>query len=388
MGDLDPDIGLALPEPDRWRAEHSVWVRDGRGWQVIVGPTHRIDPEDIPEGARGALPGVQYMIELCLEPIGAPRSAHALLLRTAKSIAVAAHGAILDQQTDSITTPAGVRRFVKPVREEVVDALELSWFSVNESLRTREWFDGFVGMLESDLPEALPVRYGPYEPPPHRFRESGRDHLVNYLATEYESPRNPRVVVWYPQRPVLHLFLDVGNGPGHAGWTAQRITLDVEAEALRQPGWATALQRTWRRVAHAVGAFYADARVLRNQRPHGVRAVDLQQMDRHPVCSWFWAGIPSDGGVAVALGEPYLSLWPAFHAAGERDGNLVLLSSRDWLQPANVFEGIGGVPNGLAMQSPAYATEPNTFGPNLHRVYPPIWPFGPTHAARRQVDGG
>ncbi len=380
---LDPAIDLALPEPERWQKDQRIWVRAGRGWQVIVGPTHRIDPDDIPDGARAALPGVQHMIEVSLEPMGAPLSAHALLRRTAKALAIAAHGAIVDHQTDTVTTPTGVRRFIKPSRVEVIDALELSWFSTNETLRTREWFDHFVGILERELPEALPVRYGPYEPPPHRFRESGRDHLINHLVTEYNNPRNLHFVVWYPQRPVLSLDLSLDFGPAPFGWTAQRITLDVEAEVLRQPGWATALQRTWRRLAHAVGVFYADARILRNQRPNGVRATDLRQMDHHPVCASFWAGIPSDGGVAVALGEPYASLWPDFVANGERDGELVFLARQDWAQRANVFEACGGVPNDLRMQSPAYATEPDMFGPNLNHVYPALWPFGPTHAAGR-----
>lgn len=236
--------------------------------------------------------------------------------------------------------------------------------------------------MSASYPEALPVRYGAYEPPQHRYRETGREHLVDYLATEYSSPRKLHFVVWYPQRPVLHLTLSLGAGPVHAGWTAQRITLDMEAAVLQQPGWSTAVQRTWRQLAHAVDAFYADARILRNQRPGGARATDLRVIDQHPVCSWFWAGIPSDGGVAVALGEPYLSLWPDFRAAGERDGELVFLSSQDWTQRANVFEPIGGVPSELRTQSPAYATEPNAFGPNLNRAYPPVWPFGPPQAIR------
>jgi hypothetical protein len=157
---LDSDIRLSLPEAERWHEDNGVFVRDGRGWQVILGPTHRIESDDIPEGARGLLPGAQHMIELCPEPMGAPHSAYALLLRTAKALAVAAHGAILDPQADSITTPTGVQRYMKPTREQVIDVLELSWFSMNEALRTREWFDAFVALLEQELPEALPVRHG------------------------------------------------------------------------------------------------------------------------------------------------------------------------------------------------------------------------------------
>ena len=142
---------------------------------------------------------------------------------------------------------------------------------------------------------------------------------------------------------------------------------------------ATGLERTWRELAHAVGAFYADARILRNQRPGGARASELQPIELHPVCSWFWAGIPDDGGAAVALGEPYLSLWPGFRSAGEREGALVFLSADDWTQRQNVLETIGGVPRDLAAQSPAY----DAFGPNRNRVYPPVWPFGSARSEQR-----
>jgi hypothetical protein len=76
--------------------------------------------------------------------------------------------------------------------------------------------------------------------------------------------------------------------------------------------------------------------------------------------------------------SPYLTLWPQFEKLGERDGGLVFLSNDNWIQSADVFARVGGVPEALAVQCSAYAHD--TFGPNLDRVYPPVWPFGMTHA--------
>ena len=142
------------------------------------------------------------------------------------------------------------------------------------------------------------------------------------------------------------------------------------------------LQRLWRQVARLSRCYYADVRVLQNQRVGGSSLDELRAADQHPVCSWWWAGVPRDGGVAVALGEPYRSLWPEFVEASERDGDLCVLSGTDWLRRQDVFERIGGVPDGLATQSPAYLTATNTWGPNPDRVYPHVWPFGPTHSQR------
>jgi hypothetical protein len=369
------EIPATLPEPTLWREEGGVWVRGPGTWQVVVGPQHRVELEDTPPDVLAALPGIRHMIELALEPTAAPQSAYSLLRRTAKLLASAGHGAILDQQTGAITTPSGVHRYVRPLSSKVVDVLELSWFAMNGNIGSRPWCDGLVRLLERSLPEALPVRYGQFEPPSHRLRESGRDHLIDFLVHEH---RNGGMVVWYPARPVVHLHLSLGAGASWQGWRAQRITMDIEAAVLEQPGWAATLQALWRQVAHLCQVYYADVRVLRSQRLGGSTLNELRDADRHPVCSWWWAGIPRDGGVAVALGEPYRSLWPEFVAAGEPDGELAVLSGLNWRQHEDVFDRIGGVPDALVVQSPAYLTD--GWGPNLDLAYPRVWPFGPTHS--------
>ena len=375
------DLAKALPTAAEWRIEADVSVWGGRGWQVVVGPQHRVDPDDVPEDVHAALPGVQQMTELNLEPIDAPSSAYALLRRIAKAVASASHGVILDLQTGTLTTARGVRRFAPTARNRVTDALVLSWFSVSDVLRSREWLDQFVGYLERRLPEALPVRYGPYEPPSHRLLETGRVHLIDLLAEEYLDDSKPGLMVWSPKRPVLNVALSLSAGPCRLGWRAHRVTVAVEAAVLQQPGWPTALCQVWRDVAHLARAFYSDVRTLRSQRLTAATTEEWLSADRHPVCAAFWAGVPADGGHAVSLGEPYLREWPAFELAGTREEDIVFLIASDWSQPGNVFEQIGGVPERLAAQSSGYA--PAGLGPNLDRVYPPAWPFGPTHLDRR-----
>ena len=367
----------ALPNATKWRIVGDVSVWGGRGWQVVVGPLHRVDPDDVPGDVQAALPGVQHMTELNLEPIAAPSSAYALLHRTAKALASVSHGVVLDLQTETLATPAGVRRFAPTARNRVIDALELSWFSVSDVVRSREWLEQFIGYLERRLPEALPVRYGPYEPPSHRLRETGRAHLVDFLAEEHLDGSKPGSIVWCPQRPVLGVDLSLRAGPSRHGWRAHRVTLDVEAAVLQQPGWSTALQQVWRDMAHLARAFYSDVRTLRNQRLNGATVEEWLSADRHPVCAAFWAGVPADGGHAVSLGQPYLREWPAFEDAGEGEDDIVFLMESDWTKQGNVFERIGGVPEKLAAQSSGYA--PASLGPNVDRVYPEAWPFGRTH---------
>ena len=70
-------------------------------WQVVAGPVHPVEPEDVPEAVRALLPGIGHMVELNLEPAAAPQSARALLKRAAKALAFAGHGGVVDPQTDT-----------------------------------------------------------------------------------------------------------------------------------------------------------------------------------------------------------------------------------------------------------------------------------------------
>ena len=261
-----PQLPIGLPDAWRWQEESGVWIQSQSNWQVVVGPVHRIEPEDVPESVNAVIPGIAHMVELNLEPAVAPQAARALLKRVAKALAFAGHGVVVDPQTDTLTTPTGVRRYVAPPRSATVTALELSWFSVDARFASRDGLDRVVACFERSVHEALPVRYGEYEPPSFRYSETGRKHLVDFLAKECLKPRSLGFVVWCPKRPVLNVGLSIGVGKSPAGWRCHRLTLTLEASVLEQAGWPNALEELWRRLAQTVHAFYADVRILRRYR--------------------------------------------------------------------------------------------------------------------------
>lgn len=366
-----PQIPSGLPDVALWQEQGGVWIRGRTGWQVVVGPTHRVEPEDVPEAVRALLPGIGHMVALNLEPTAAPPSARALLTRVAKALATVGHGVVLDLQAGTATTPAGVRRHVAQSTGASLTALEMSWFSVDAVMASREGLQRLTDCLERNVPEALPVRYGQYEPPSFRYSETGRQHLVDFLAEEYLTPGRVGFVVWCPKRPVLHVGLSIGVGKSPAGWRCHRLTLTLEASVLEQAGWPYALQHLWHRMARTVRAFYADVRILQRYRTRGGTVDELLDAERHPVCGPFWAGIPRDGASAVALGQPYLSLWPEFATVAEHDDDIGFIGQPSWMDQESVFVRVGPVPERLAQQSPGF----DGINPNRNRVYPSEWPF-------------
>jgi hypothetical protein len=81
-----------VPEPDAWTSSGSLLQREGNGWVVSLGDSTPVLAEDIPDGAENLLPGIAFLTELSLSPIGAPKSAYEVMNRTATVLAKAAHG--------------------------------------------------------------------------------------------------------------------------------------------------------------------------------------------------------------------------------------------------------------------------------------------------------
>ncbi len=111
-----PDGGLLSDE--NLLTEGSGWVYRTKNWQVVIGQSYKVIDEDLPEGIDALLPGIQYVADIMLEPIHAPKTAHAKLTSISKKLAKTSRGVILDQQIGTFQTPAGLKRYIPDKREE------------------------------------------------------------------------------------------------------------------------------------------------------------------------------------------------------------------------------------------------------------------------------
>ena len=154
----------ALPQRASWQRHQDAWTLEGRGWQLLIGASQRVFPEDIPGEVARQLPGIAYLIELNLSPITAEAARRQQLAKVASMLAKAGHGVILDPQTETITTPAGIKRFASPGPSEDASLLTFSWWMARGELVERSEVSTLLDALAATLPEALPRRYGQYEP--------------------------------------------------------------------------------------------------------------------------------------------------------------------------------------------------------------------------------
>ena len=178
---------MALPDPTTWTLHGQVLTHVRRGWQIVIGIPIKVLPEDIPEQIARILPGIGYLMELNLSPIDAPEAARKFLSRSGSAIARAARGVTFDPQADQLTLPSGIKRFVKPEGSENASVLSMSWWFVEGPIPRGE-FGRLLDALETELPEALPRRYGRFEPPEHAYAETGREHFLKFLGELSGTP--------------------------------------------------------------------------------------------------------------------------------------------------------------------------------------------------------
>lgn len=368
-----PDLPDALPEVTKWCEEGECWVRSGRGWQIVVSPPAETFDEDVPEGVAAALPGIRYLVSLTLEPLGAPTAAFQVLGKITRAIAKSGHGVTLDPQEDTVTLASGVKRYVPQKRPDRFSLLNLSWWFNESPLQTGARLDKFVHLLEKALPEALPKRYGLYEPPQHVYSETGREHFLAFLAEHISQ-----IVVWYPNRPVMGVDVSCYDGPApeHLGFRVNHVEIAVETACLSQPGWQQALSGFWRKASDLIQPFYGEVRTLSGFSRMGATYGTDMETEVEPVRAGFWRGIPRILGHAAVIGPLYRELWPDFIDGAEVSGKLAFRQTPDWNIKSGLSEGLS-TPTGIAQRHTPKWVQESTGGWTISWCdeYPEVWPF-------------
>lgn len=343
----------------------------GDGWQIVINPSDKVLPEDVEEEISPLVPGIRYVTALNLE--GKQTNAAAKLLEsTAKAIAKGAHGVIVDPQSDEITTPAGVTRFVPPKKAQAFSAVVMTWWLLNDTMHKADGRRAFLSLLGKRLPEALPARYGEYAPPQHVFSRTGVEHLQRFIGKRLDN-----VMEWYPRRPVVGVTVSCPKppGPGERGFRMNYVSIDVETAALTQPGWMENLLHFWRQMTFLLQPIYGEARTeggyLRRGAAISFNAAEVLKKDRFAkkTRSWFWRGIPSELGHAVVLGKEYQRLWPSFGKKATVEKGFAFASTPDWSSKLDVSRIVGAPPKAIVL------LPGEGMGPKQR--YPKSWPFEP-----------
>lgn len=335
-----------------WSIRGDSAVFSKRSWQIVVGRSDSVLPEDIPDEIVSVLPGIKFLTNINLEPISAPASAISLMRKVTRNLAKDCNGVIFDPQEDSIDIPRGVKRFLpKKIQKERFSVLELSWWFKNNSFIQKNGLKKLVRFFERYLPEALPRRYGLYEPPQYLLEEKGTSHFIEFLQKNKHE-----TIVCYTTKPVIVLGFSIPEKWGYIDWgnknrfRSNYFSIEFDAKVLDHVGWNRQIMYVWKKLSHIIQPFYGDVRILKNAiRSKSTYGTDEKTED-HPIAVWWWTGIPQKLGQAVVLGDPYIQYWPKFKERAVEENNLFFISTNQWKDLKDVTEIVDDVPKEIAQK--------------------------------------
>jgi hypothetical protein len=243
------EAGLAVDEAGVAAGSLPV-VRGARArYSFTLGLPVAVEAEDVPEEVTAVLLGPSYLYELMVEGSSTTETPHAV--RFARRLAQASAGVVLDQQTGEVWA-RGKPRAAPPVQRGTIDIVDVHWYVRPGGTGARA-AEAWLDLARRHLPEALPRRFGSYEPLAMKLDLDGRDVFVQAVAGEDYA------ISFKATAPCIEGGL--AGGSGRTGVNSHRLS--VHRGALADPRWRAALQRLFVEFAAATDAVFASAEVQR-----------------------------------------------------------------------------------------------------------------------------
>ncbi|MEY9854243.1 hypothetical protein ABH923_003921 [Leifsonia sp. EB41] len=234
-------------------------------WQVVRGPRGkhsfsldlpvRVKTEDLPEGISAAMfAPVSY---IAISANGADEREIAAARRAAKALADGFEGVALDRQNDEIWPRSSRRKVAKPERNSIVSLVEFSWF-LPASRVSPDLIQNWLELCRRDVPEALPRRYGSFEPLQGMLADGGQEQFLR----EWELAED--TISFAGSLPVTGGSLPVGRERrrGQAR-IVKAVEVSVLLSAFDDPRWTSGFRRLFVDFAERSESVYAYGEVAR-----------------------------------------------------------------------------------------------------------------------------
>lgn len=247
-----------------------------RGYSFTVDGPFSVEAEDVPEEITEVLPDVAMMFRILLEGTQETEIPHGV--RFARKLAKACHGVVLDEQTSEVWPPRTVRVEPQGRKPRSNDEVWLHWLLLEDDLPA-DFLKRYIRLAQELLPQAVPERFGKYEPLYMTLESDGVEGFVNEY---YRNDANAWDIFYKNPSPVRYGSI---SGPELArGRPFTRITMRVDRPALKDETLRASLRQFFVAVASELGAVYASAEVLKDS--------DIVRSPYLYMPPWQWVGFP------------------------------------------------------------------------------------------------
>ena len=146
---------------------------------LTVDQSVAVENEDIPIDVMLSLSEIKYLTSFYLQPFTNDKTVIDKVTRYVKKLAKEFDGVVENPQLEDGVLLVNKRKtFTRATRD--AEKVSICWYmDCQQSLADR--LGEFVELLEKYLPQALPRRYGSYEPPQYKYSETGKEHFIQFI---------------------------------------------------------------------------------------------------------------------------------------------------------------------------------------------------------------
>jgi hypothetical protein len=232
----------------------------GDGYLFSVDGPFAAETEDFTEEVAAACLAPRWMVTVAV-PYSVPKRAIKLSRSLARNLAELNDGAAFDPQEDALVWPIGRPKRVASRRaEEVTSLVTLEWFLPTSGWRRAP--ETLLRVIRRHCPEALPTRFGRWEPLQHRFDPADPDAFVNFVLDEDDGDG-----FWFASRPSFGgswaaPHADRFVRPEDERLRIARVGVDFDGGVLeKDPRWREAVVDLFAAGAVELGAFFGAAQL-------------------------------------------------------------------------------------------------------------------------------
>ncbi len=311
----------------RFKRDSLVLLTAADGVHAEIDGPSRVEAEDLPDAANGAIGASGWLVQISVKPSTEATWPMDLAIHLAR----AADGVLYDPQEDRVAWPKGFKPRDPVSGEERITEVELDWFtawsSTDPDLPRR-----FLDLVRDHAPEALPTRYGGYEPLPFRFAgEHAQEEFVTHWLEEGSS-WTPGLS-WNATRPSFggssRMSTQLDPDQPRPGRPISRFRLSFDGRAFsRDPAFTERMIGLFTSIAGGLDCVYAAGVVHRDVLLKRGREWSDHQTEWGPIPrADRWIGLPAGPTWLAWFGTPYVELVRssvAQHITSETDNGIVL----------------------------------------------------------------
>jgi len=301
---------------------------------TLDGP-FRVEPTDFADEISSIRPTPTWLLEICL-PHRATKRDFSFAKALARHVAQSCEGVVCHPDRHTLLWPKpGKKSYGRAGQEQRIRLIELKWF-IPHTMSSARSAELLLAILGERCAEALPTRYGPFEPFQKKFDPLNNSHFLEAWQASSEGGS------------VQHLFWDAKD-PCFGGSVSfppileknkltdasspVQLAMSFDSGALElDERWCETIVDLFLNVARSLRAFYATGYVRRNVIVKRSITFDGKTEEAPLPRSRRWLGIPDKPTWLSWFGASYKPLVakaiPASLAQSSPEGIFVRLGSR------------------------------------------------------------